>query len=310
MPARNLDRWPGDRHEFTSIAHFLSEPVPSGLISIDYNGWPLDIKHEPKPGSDSTLVMFHAATSSSVRFLPIFTGAGVTKGLDSHVVRISDPSLCLDPELELAWFAGNQHQRLQEDLPAVIEHIRLSHDSQKLTFFGSSGGGFAAAYYGAKFPDSLVISVNPQFDIAKYTPSIVRDYTAACFGAATEDASLAALSGVESNLNPIYAAGTQNRLAIVQNAPDTHHVKEHLLPFLDVVPGADNIAVMFGDWGKGHKAPPADLIAELLALACGRDDSGTHALASFGFKWAPTTEVARGLRSAAQNANQAVAQAH
>lgn len=301
MPARNLDRWPGDRHEFTSIAHFLSEPVPSGLISIDYNGWPLDIKHEPKPGSDSTLVMFHAATSSSVRFLPIFTGAGVTKGLDSNVVRISDPSLCLDPELELAWFAGNQHQRLQEDLPAVIEHIRSSHGSSQLTFFGSSGGGFASAYYGAKFPGSLAIAVNPQFNIANYIPAVIRAYTAACFGAASDEESDAALeSSIEADLNAIYSAGTQNQLAIIQNVQDIHHVKEHLLPFLKAVPGSPDISLQFGDWGKGHKAPPAPFIAELLSVLCELNEDRMHILDGVGFTRKPTPDIARELRNKAR----------
>lgn len=300
MPQRNIDKWPGAKFKFASLAQFLRSPVPSGIITIEHNGVPIDISNEPAEGCAPTVVMLHAAVSRNVRFLPIFTGIGVTSDLNANVIRISDPSLSLDSTLELSWYAGNQHQSLQNDLSEIVDHILTSYSSGRVVFFGSSGGGFAAAYFGSKVPGSLAIAVNPQFILSEYTSGPVDKYLSSCFNVSVNDDHVervkALSTHIDSDLRLVYNDNPKNVLAVVQNTRDTHHYQKHLLPFLDALPDDNSVYLSAKDWGKGHKPPTAEYISHLLKSAVDEKVNWAGWLNDCGFIRSPTSTEAVALR--------------
>src|SRR5699024_1872257 len=98
-------------------------------------------------------------------------------------VFVSDPSLVLDEDLMLAWYAGNSHQpNLQEILTDVLRKIAEDLESKKVVFFGGSGGGFASLYFAGQFENSLALVFNPQTNIAKYSERAVRAFAMKSFG--------------------------------------------------------------------------------------------------------------------------------
>lgn len=239
----------------------------------------LDLLHIDK-GFSKTLVIFHAALAGSkVTSYPLFSGLGVARDIHANVICVSDPSLALD--LELAWFAGNISQPLQTDLPNVLRHL-LSYysESQEVAFFGASGGGFASLFYSHGFPGSSAISINPQLDLTKYSPSPVAKYS----DRAWDGQDLRTAPFIES-LDRLYKAGFPNKVFLLQNVQDGHHRDRHVASWLRVVPSmSKNLNLLAKPWGRGHVPPDKETIISSVNAILAND---REQLDSIGFKQSP-----------------------
>lgn len=284
MIPRNLERFGLPLHESDSLGGFLSGPVRDGITTIQYEGGPLDLLVADR-GKPVTVVVFHAALHDRTRSLPVLAGLGVLTDVDANIISLADPSLSRF-DLQLAWFAGNRHQDLQRDLPLVIRHCLDSMSVPSVpVFFGASGGGFAALYYATHFPGSLAVPVNPQTDLAMYTPGPVMAYADAAFG--TDLAS----AGVVTDLVSYYRdMEPQVTVGYVQNIRDSHHRDRHFGPFMRGSGLKDQLILLGGDWGKGHKAPPAAYLAGLLGNIAASEGHWSHALEGAGGIVSPTIQ--------------------
>src|SRR5699024_4027987 len=156
--------------------------------------------------------------------LPVLSGLGISGAVDANRVFISDPSLVLDEDLMLAWYAGNHRQpNLQEVLTNIIGKIAQGLDSKKLVFFGGSGGGFASLYFASHFEDSLALVFNPQTDIAKYSERAVRDFAVKGFEVETDSTNpLAHLPAeVVTDVCELYRIPRRATVAYLQNEKDS-----------------------------------------------------------------------------------------
>lgn len=292
MPPRDTSRF-GDYEllEFESLDRFHEAVTRPGLITIDYNGSPLDILRIDK-GSDTTVVVFHSSLSQSVRTIPVFSGLGVLSGMHANIICVSDPTLELNEKLKLAWFAGNSKQHLQRDLPQILGKLLDEQSAKHVIFFGASGGGFASMYYSAAFPDSLAIPLNPQTNIRRFPESAVLSYARVAFGARSiEQARNHLINSITDDLRDVYRSGSRNTIAYVQNYMDTHHVYRHMQPFLSAIPRSGNTLCLVDDWGFGHVAPPGELSRGVLEAAINSDGHWQDALVSFGFTSDPAPEL-------------------
>ncbi len=237
-------------------------------MSINYHGGLLDLLIQEESGAETTIVVFHAAVPTTAT-LPVFAGIGVTRTLKANLVFVADPTLALNSQLTLGWFAGNRLQPLQKDLPLVLEHILDGLGSKHTIFHGPSGGGFAALYYSAQFPGSLAIPTNPQTIIENFSPYSVRAYVEAAFGAV--DNLAGAIESLDRyvvhDLCELYGKGQSNAVAYLQNIPDSRHMERHLGPFYSACRPSPLTRYLLGDWGPGHHAPPKDLIRDVLTTA-------------------------------------------
>ena len=252
--------------EFSSLDHFLmTRQFPTGISTIYDNGLPIDILVIPAE-SDITIFFFHGAIEPDFT-VPVLSGLGISGGLKANRVFISDPSLVLDESLLLGWYAGNKLQsQLQETLKIIIAAVASSLDSDRLIFFGGSGGGFASLYFAHHFDNSLALVFNPQTDIAKYTQRAIRDYTSKAFNvpAGTPDPLSHLPSSITQNLCGLYKEPTTTTVAYMQNQNDTAHVRSHLQPFRMAMHADTEFLTLVEPWREGHTPPPKELLVELL----------------------------------------------
>ena len=281
------------RTAWRSIDEFLAldaNGYGDGLHSIPGGELTLDMlfvnASKLSDGSQKVLPVFFsgAVTARQGKPGPFFSGSGVAKTLDVAVLCLADPSLAMDPQLGLAWYAGNGRQSTQALITRVLAGIAARLDVE-LLLIGGSGGGFAALQFAGRLGGIASALVwNPQTDFLKYYRSSVQPYLEACFPGGTGVSSTKAgqvaklaREGVRHEVITAYAADEMpKRLLYVQNASDTFHVERHAVPFIEglgmraidqhryaTLDG--NGMLWFGDWGIGHDAMPKNLLIPLVS---------------------------------------------
>jgi pimeloyl-ACP methyl ester carboxylesterase len=270
--------------EFESTENFLgAKSVPAGISTIWENGVPIDLMVSPA-GSETTIFFFHGAIERHFT-LPVLSGLGISGAVHANRVFVSDPSLVLDDDLLLAWYAGNHQQHnLQEVLTNILSKIAESLGSRRAVFFGGSGGGFASLYFASHFENSLALVFNPQTNIAKYSARAVRDFAVKSFGVEPDSTEpLAQLPPeVVTNVCKLYTTPRRVTVAYLQNEKDTTHVETHLGPFLESLHEDTDLLLLKEPWRDGHSPPPKELLTQVLDLAASSND-WTKDFSSIGF---------------------------
>ena len=175
---------------FSSLREFLvSDPasLPDGVYEVDH-GLPLFLNWKNR-NSDTTVVTFTAAATRQMTTVPVFSGSRTTSHLSANVLMFSDPTMLLDQETTIAWFAGNRFQpQLQEDIARIIDAFRAGGDCVLL---GGSGGGYSALVQQSMLDHSTALVINPSTRI--HSRPVFKSYIQKMWGVA-EKASLPDLS--------------------------------------------------------------------------------------------------------------------
>ncbi|WP_278235351.1 hypothetical protein [Isoptericola sp. AK164] len=261
---RFIDRSKFAVYDFPSLDSFLSaEKISTGIQCINDGGLPIDM-HYTSASSRTLVVVFHGAAAENVR-LPWLIGQGVTKDIGVSRLFISDPSLYLTPEVKLSWFAGNHAQPdLQHKLVQIVSRVAQAAGADYLVFLGGSGGGFAALKLSHAFPGSLAVPMNPQTLLERHHPTTLGKYAQHCWnGAAFVDLP----RNIVTSLPALYAQGTPNTVAYLQNDDDEFHIRNHLNPFIDSLPPDAMVGLLRRPWGERHQPPPRDLVRHLMRRA-------------------------------------------
>lgn len=112
----------------------------------------------------------HLACGGTYEPVPRFLRWSYQSLVSCNILCIEDPMYFLHLGLGLGWYYGNKEAGILDVLLEIVEVVcnkkNISHN--KVTFMGSSGGGYAALYAASIFPDSLSISVNPQLYIQNH----------------------------------------------------------------------------------------------------------------------------------------------
>lgn len=284
--------------EYENFDHFVATgSVPSGRFTIQYENAPVDFFYAPVDYARTTVVFFHGSTDKAVS-LPMHTGSGVMRNLPANRLAISDPSLTLDGsrKLILSWFAGSSRQpKLQYFIERVIRRIREVTGSQHMIFMGGSGGGFASLEMSRRFAGSLALAMNPQTNLTRYYVRLVHSYLDLCWDGAL---SLTALPKyVAHDLVEAYPDILNHTVAYVQNTRDKHHIENHQLPFFEKVGKSPHVYMFMAPWGdpmgKGHVAPPRELMHSVLQRLVLADGEWRTALTVLGFEEHSNAETVR-----------------
>lgn len=259
---------------FSSVTNFLdAKTVSAGISTIHSGGLPIDILVSPAK-SNTTIFFFHGAIEPHFT-LPVLSGLGISGGLEANRVFVSDPSLTLDEDLMLAWYAGNYKQPdLQQSLVSVFRKILETLRSDRAVFFGGSGGGFASLYFASRFDNSLAVVFNPQTIIANYAERPVRDFTEKAFhlphGLELPLNSLP--SHIITNICDIYKKPIYTTIIYMQNSNDSLHLQLHLAPFLEALHPENKLLLMNEPWREGHSPPPKKVLTRVLNLVASPDE--------------------------------------
>lgn len=254
------------------------EFIENGIYRFRRRETFIDIKVEGveflKPGGSALVCFGGAVTERTRKMAPFFSGSGIAKNLKLPILSIADPTLYMAQDLSLAWYAGNNLiPSLQSDLAEILDKFSQACKT-KLILFGGSGGGFAAlAIQSFMNTNPSVFVWNPQTSISKYGSNPVNLYLKYAFPnefSSERHDSFAVLqsAGVIHDLNVSFLQ--RSKVLYVQNISDSHHVDSHAKPFLesqkmilrdqDVFYKEKGFAVWLGSWGKGHVAPPSNII--------------------------------------------------
>lgn len=290
---RDTSPWgDGDFNEVASPAEIPAELGEATYLTVHHNGYPIDL-YVDNQGAATTLVSFHAALGGSGLKPPIFTGRAISEGAGMNRIFVSDPGLLAGEELGLAWFLGTDDLNLTDVLAETIEVLQERMSGRHLVFFGMSGGGFAALNYSHRFPGSLAIPVNPQTRILDYAEVHWDAFARACFGSTSTEQSRAILeSHQRADLRPVYAEGFSNAVLYVQNSTDAH-ISTQMIPWFEEIDWAEGAMVLFGQWGEGHRPPPAGVLKRMLSVLAPADGEWTSVMEQLQAITRPTRELVR-----------------
>ncbi|PMD06629.1 hypothetical protein [Brevibacterium paucivorans] len=215
------------------------------------------------------VVVLHGRKSENVR-LPYLLGENIVKGIDCSRLSISDPSLWMNSDLSLSWFAGNymmqNYQEIQADL---VEIVAEACDASGILFLGGSGGGFAGIEAAGRITNSRALVWNPQTSIDKYYRRFVDEYKNICWPSGMDYGK----RNVTDLIENYGKCGSQaDRVYILQNASDEFHLENHMRPLESATKADSRFKYFVGSWGDGHVPPPKDVISKTISLALSRRD--------------------------------------
>ncbi|MFN3313503.1 MAG: hypothetical protein ACK46Q_08560 [Hyphomonas sp.] len=277
----------GYKH-FTDINDVKQISAPSdGVYRIGTVGRKLDVLLENFDGKNSItrcLVVFSGAVHKrESKMGPFFSGRKLSGKVSIPTICISDPTLELDDQLSIGWYAGYRGRTdIRSEVASVLNDFGERFGCEFM-IIGGSAGGFAALNISPLInAKCCILAFNPQTDISRYWPSHVSRYLSVASGLRVEIASpreAAAIFGdleIKPDLSYEDLEATEHRILYVQNAHD-NHVSKHLKPFIrnghfsetnknTFISARGGINVWIGDWGDGHAPLPGEDVIALVEL--------------------------------------------
>lgn len=252
---------------FADVDSFCSAQVQPGVSAVWHRGLPIDLSLSINHGKPLTVV-FHGAASPDVR-LPFLSGLGITGSLDASRLSISDPSLYLDPNLNLAWFSGSHVQPdLIITLVRLIKKVADAAGASRIVFFGGSGGGYVSLRLLEHFRHATAVVMNPQTDIEKYHEMHVQKYVDLAWQG---DRGLLQSASGTTVFDSVEAARDTAKVIYLQNSNDSFHIAAHLTPFRERFSNTKNFFLLQDAWRDGHTPPPKEKIHEILSATVADD---------------------------------------
>lgn len=269
-----------DSQKVFSIDELMEFAVnKTGRVRYEGDDGCIDFNWVPNQ-SKNLLVFFTAAVKRTPeQKLPAFSGTGFVGKVDANILMISDPSLELNDNLTLAWYAGNEKLKLQPILGRILVDFSVKFGKNKTILYGGSGGGFASIYYSTYIPKAIAVASNPQTDIYKYYTGFVTTFLDVCYPSVTGDDVEDRLKkcGIDYNVFSRFMLA-KNKVVYLQNSSDRYHVINHLIPFMREL-GIEYMQqekcirrlndrgyLIVDNWGNGHTPPPKKLVHSLLDM--------------------------------------------
>lgn len=232
-----------------------------------------------KPNTKKLYVFLNGAILKEPRNPFIYHRYSWHDYFDGSALYISDPTLFKYEKLNLAWYMGDSNQLLYPILSKFIEAVvkQLDIEINHTILYGSSGGGFAALQLASQISNGVVVvCINPQTDIMKYTPRDRDEFLENCFKNISNDEIKAKYKKYFSAIESI--KGKNIKIIFVQNIQDGFHYKWHMLPllsefYLDINSVSNQlekqrdditIKVMIYDHASGHGAEPKEMLPDII----------------------------------------------
>ena len=128
---------------------------------------------------ESAIVLMPSArtaqqTDRTVPYFPRWSWA--PRWPNSLVITIADPVMSRFPELDGGWFVHPDHDVLAA-IAAVIDRVTEEHgvSRSRVTFYGSSLGGYGAIGAAAELRGARAVAEVPQIDVQSWLPRFVSD---------------------------------------------------------------------------------------------------------------------------------------
>ncbi|MCP3426193.1 class I SAM-dependent methyltransferase [Rothia sp. AR01] len=179
-------------------------------------------------------VVFHGAIRPGVDSYPRFDRVSTMRRTEDSFLSIADPTLVVDPEMRLGWYAGTSTWSPDETIVEAVREAMKVSGAEELIFIGGSGGGFAALKYSRRFPGSKAFVFSPQTSTPRYEGRAFPRLMEVGFDGMSTEAALERYPGRFEVVSE-YAAGHRNTVYYLQNLMDHGHLKDHYLPMTRAV---------------------------------------------------------------------------
>lgn len=232
-------------------------------------------------GADTLVVSLHGALQRKHYQLPRFERLATLLEEPVNSMFFSDPSLCLNSRLELAWFTGWEGLNLHELMARWISEAASSIGASRIVISGSSGGGFAALQTATYIPDSLALVFNPQTRLDNYyvkgdpqRTSAQADYLKTvypqlCGKIDGLPCAWGEKVGDKASAQTVYSKPVANRVHYWTSKNDFHH-EQHYLPFIAACKDGKNLPRVktfeYVD-RPGHRPPNQEVFRRALSSA-------------------------------------------
>jgi hypothetical protein len=191
-------------------------------------------------GNRHLIISFHGAAKENTRY-PIFRNYD-RNYVNSDMLSIFDGMLHKYKKqgLLLSWYTSTEKYNFDEVYMKIINHIIKKYN--RVLFFGTSGGGFAALYYACKFNAHCLIGNSQLYlDKYKYYPIFEKIITDA------------GDKPIINNIEDVVAANSPKLITLSTNIDDLHHYSEHSQPFVKFCQD-NNISCINAIFFKGTNA--------------------------------------------------------
>lgn len=210
------------------------------------------VRFSATPGATGLVIAFHGASDRAKRTLPAYVAKLPNLGAVDQL-SLSDPSMLRSGSFTLSWYAGHDSLRLQTILPGLLDEFIRVRGYERVVFFGSSGGGFAALFYASLMSGSIALVGVPQTNLLTYSKGHLQRYREGCWPdlAPQEDLS----QHIHLNLCDWYATPRPNTVVYLQSAGDPVHTRTQFAPFLASIAKVKDARFIAnsGYWGTmGH----------------------------------------------------------
>lgn len=298
--AYDVQAWAQPVHVYDSIDAFIAAPrfydgvhcikvAENQSIDLLFQGF---VEADGQIPGCSILIGFTAAVPArSGKKAPFFSGMNIARSAGLPLIAVADPTLGLDEDLPLGWYAGNASVTdLSEGIARLLDAVAYRFD-KRLILFGGSNGGFAALRQATLLhAHSTILVWNPQTSISEHLwPRYIIDYIVVAFPHLKRDADDLRASksigsaGIRKILDKTgvvhdvcdLVVSPQADIIYLQNQSD-EHVGAHATPYFKryecrrigkasySCSGEGRSGIHFGNWGNGHVVPPLGVLVSVI----------------------------------------------
>ncbi|MGL5128236.1 MAG: hypothetical protein ACRC7D_08780 [Aeromonas popoffii] len=184
--------------------------------------------------TDRIVVFFNGATTGALTGRSNFMrwSWGYKAGIS--FISFDDPVVSCTKLTNLGWYIGTKDIDVQEVINEILQHIIESNNiaSNRVVFYGSSGGGFAAIMAAIRLRGSVAVAINPQTNILKYHKKSHEKVINNFFPSDSlldnpKNKVIERFSTIESIRKSQYIPN----ILYIQNTQDAFHLNNHYLPF-------------------------------------------------------------------------------
>lgn len=152
--------------------------------------------------------------------------------VDYSIMSFLDPTIQESNNLGIGWFQGTKDNYALDKLIVLLKNIFKANKilQKDILFFGSSAGGFSVLKLANVFVDSKIVVINPQIYIYKYSKNEYEKLISYSYKGLSKDEILKLyrdrlVVNIDFTIRkePIY---------YYQNIKDSHHIEQHLNPYL------------------------------------------------------------------------------
>ncbi|EDX68178.1 hypothetical protein [Bacillus cereus] len=208
------------------------------LLNVDWNQTNYEFFIHLKNISPNLLVFGSGAYNAQKLKPPIFHRYSWTKHFNESIIFYNDPTLYLGP-INLGWGFGTTNEFYLQNIANILEIImkRIKVESNKVLFYGTSGGGFMSLILAGLIKGSTALVNNPQTIIPNYYQSHVNLLFESVQPHLTKTEIINKFSDRLNVLEFYKKTKYIPKIYYLQNILCEHDMQQHVLPFIEGLQG-------------------------------------------------------------------------